>query len=428
MLMKTRNAFSAATLIAVVAGSTFVSSSVADDSGRKLAARQAPVHAPIFRASIDDEPAEAFAASNTELLAWLPLNSFPNDNAAGNDCWGYVSPSGREYAIMGLEKGFGFVEITTPDAPVIVGYVEGPSSVWHDIKVVGHYAYGVSEGGAGVQIVDLSNIDNGEVKHVKNKSQVGHSTTHNIAANTDSGYLYLCGANFANGGLVAMSIEDPENPTIVGAWSDMYVHDAQIVSYTEGKYAGREIAFCASGFGNGSGDTGLRIVDVTDKNNMHTIGSGFWENDQYSHQCWLTEDKQHLYVNDELDEESYGYTTRTRIFDVSDLDNPVFVGNFTSGVDAIDHNLYVKDGLVFEANYRSGLRVFDASKPAEPTPIAYFDSYPANDKAEFNGAWSVYPFFPSGTVILSDIERGLFVLKVDALSAAKSIAVSSIAR
>lgn len=208
----------------------------------------------------------------------------------------------------------------------------------------------------------------------------------------------------------------------------MYVHDAQIVSYTEGKFAGREIAFCASGFGNGSGDTGLRIVDVTDKNNMHTISTGFWENDQYSHQCWLTEDKQYLYVNDELDEEAYGYTTRTRVFDVSDVENPVFVGNFSSGVDAIDHNLYVRDGLVFEANYRSGLRVFDASNPAEPTQIAYFDSYPSNDKAQFNGAWSVYPFFPSGTVIVSDIERGLFVLKVDALSDAKAVAVSSIAK
>ncbi|MCA9279354.1 MAG: choice-of-anchor B family protein [Phycisphaeraceae bacterium] len=426
--MKTRNALSAAALLAVLAGGTFVTSSTADDGNKKLLARERPVHAPMFRAAFDDEPAEAFAASNTELLAWLPLNSFPNDNAAGNDCWGYVSPSGREYAIMGLEKGFGFVEITQPDAPVIVGYVEGPSSVWHDIKVVGHYAYGVSEGGAGVQVVDLSNIDNGEVRHVKNKSQAGHSTTHNIAANTDSGYLYLCGANFANGGLVALSIEDPENPTIVGAWSDMYVHDAQIVSYTEGKFAGREIAFCASGFGNGSGDTGLRIVDVTDKNNMHTISTGFWENDQYSHQCWLTEDKQYLYVNDELDEEAYGYTTRTRVFDVSDVENPVFVGNFSSGVDAIDHNLYVRDGLVFEANYRSGLRVFDASNPAEPTQIAYFDSYPSNDKAQFNGAWSVYPFFPSGTVIVSDIERGLFVLKVDALSDAKAVAVSSIAK
>lgn len=214
--MKTRNALSAAALLAVLAGGTFVTSSTADDGNKKLLARERPVHAPMFRAAFDDEPAEAFAASNTELLAWLPLNSFPNDNAAGNDCWGYVSPSGREYAIMGLEKGFGFVEITQPDAPVIVGYVEGPSSVWHDIKVVGHYAYGVSEGGAGVQVVDLSNIDNGEVRHVKNKSQAGHSTTHNIAANTDSGYLYLCGANFANGGLVALSIEDPENPTIVG--------------------------------------------------------------------------------------------------------------------------------------------------------------------------------------------------------------------
>ncbi len=357
-----------------------------------------------------DDP---FDSSNMQLLSWVPLNNFAGGQSTGNDCWGYVSPSGREYAIMGLEAGFGFVEVTDPFNPVVVETISGPSSPWHDIKVMGEFAYGVSEGGAGIQVIDLSNIDNGVVTLVRNRQQNGHSTTHNIASNTDSGFVYLTGANIANGGLVAVDVTtNPELPNIVGSWGSFYVHDAQVVSFTSGPNAGKEIAYCLSGTGNGSGNTALRIVDVTNKSNMFTISTISWSGARYAHQGWLTEDRQFFYVNDELDEGDTVGVTTTRIFNVSNLASPSFVGTATTGRPSIDHNLYTHDGYMYQSNYRSGLRVFDIANPASPVQVAWFDTFPGSDAAAFNGAWSNYPFLPSGTIIVSDIERGLFMLRL----------------
>ncbi len=363
-----------------------------------------------------DDNTRAFASSNMSLQAHLTLADFPGGSSSGNDCWGFVSPSGREYAIMGLERGYGFVEVTDPSNPVIVGYVSGPSSLWHDIKVIGDRAYGVSEGGSGIQVIDLSDLDNGNVSLIRNKVQQGHSSTHNIVANPDSGYLYLVGANIQNGGLVAVSTADPDDPIIVGAWNTMYIHDAQVVSYDSGPYAGREIAFCLSGFSGGWSQTGLRIVDVTDKSNMFTMATVSWSGARYAHQGWLSEDRQFFYINDELDEGDSVSVTTTRVFDVSDLTDPTFQGTFTTGLASIDHNLYTHNGLIFQSNYRSGLRVFDASDPISPTEIAWFDTYPSSDGVGFNGTWSNYPYLPSGTILISDIERGLFIVSLDGIS------------
>ncbi|MEQ8843226.1 MAG: choice-of-anchor B family protein [Phycisphaerales bacterium] len=354
-----------------------------------------------------DNPSTTFESNNVTLLSWIPLSAFPGNHNTGNDCWGYTSPSGREYAIMGLEKGFGFVEVTDPTNPVIIDWVEGPSSTWHDVKVIGQYAYGVSEGGWGIQVMDLSEIDDGRVRLVQNKRQLGHESTHNIVSNPDSGYVYLVGANIANGGLIAVSLDNPEDPTIVGQWSTHYVHDAQVVTYTDGPYAGREIAFCLNGF------DGLEIIDVTDKSNMFLVGRSDYAALRYTHQAWLSEDRQYLYLNDELDEGDSVSVTTTRVFDVSDITNPTLVSTFTTGLAAVDHNNYVKGDTLYQANYRSGLRVFDlASDPLNPTEVAWFDSFPGSNSASFNGAWSTYPYFDSGIVLISDIERGLFIVDV----------------
>jgi len=392
-----------------------------DEDWRKLMDRLSPVLGPIWTASATGDSiaplAAEFDAQGVELLSVVPLNNFAGTHGSGNDCWGYVSPSGREYAIMGLERGFGFVEITDPLDPRVIETIPGPGSLWHDVKVIGQFAYGVSEGGSGIQVMDLSQIDQGTVTLVRNAQTGGHSTTHNIVANTDSGTLYLVGANIGNGGLINVDISDPADPRVTGGWTEMYVHDAQVVTYDSGPFAGREIAFCASGFDGGFTQTGLRIVDITNKSNPTTLATLFYPNAGYSHQVWLSEDRTKLYLNDELDEQNGRVsTTTTRVIDVTDLTSPSLVGTFTSGSQAVDHNLYVRDGYIFEANYRSGLRIFDGSDPINPVQVAYFDTFPGSDSDSFNGAWSVYPFFPSGTVIVSDIERGLFVLAPDVLA------------
>jgi choice-of-anchor B domain-containing protein len=355
----------------------------------------------------------AFESEGMILHKWYSLNDLPTNSSAGNDCWGYVSPSGREYAIAGLARGYVFIEVTDPDNPVILGSVSGPNSTWHDVKVLGEYAYGVSEGGSGIQVMDLSDIDNGNITHVGNVSHSGHSSSHNIVVNEDSGYLYIVGGNTHNGGLVAVDTSNPADPTIIGAWDDMYVHDAQVVTYDSGPFQGKEIAFCLSGFSNGWSQTGLRIVDVTNKNNMHTIATISWSGARYAHQGWLSEDRQYFYLGDELDEGDTVSQTTTRVFDVSDITDPQFEGIFSNGLPAIDHNMYTHNGMIFQSNYRAGLRVFDATDPINPTEIAYFDTYPDSNGVGYDGTWSNYPFLPSGTILISDIDRGFFIVSLE---------------
>lgn len=346
-----------------------------------------------------------FTSGGTTLMSWLSLADFPGGQESGNDCWGYTSPSGREYAIMGLKKAFGIVEVTDPANPVIVGMVNGANSLWRDAKVIGEYAYGVNESGNGIQVIDLSQVDQGVVRHVRDRKQQGHNTTHNIAANPDSGYLYLCGANIANGGLVAVSTADPENPTIAGAWSGNYIHDAQIVTYTEGPYAGREIAFCCNG-------NKVRVLDVTNKNNMFQISQILYQGARYCHQGWLSADRRYFYVDDEFDEVKGRSQTTTHIFDVSDLNDLRYAGWGTSGMPSSDHNLYWHENRLYQANYRSGLQVLDASDPLNLVRIGWFDTHPETDNAGFAGSWSCFPFFASGTILISDMQRGLFVVRL----------------
>ncbi len=353
-------------------------------------------------------PPVRLGSTNVFLQSFIPISTISGSAFAANDCWGYTSPSGREYALIGVSNATGFVEVTNPAAASLVDSFSGPSSDWRDIKTYGTHAYAVSEGGGGIQVFDMSDIDNGNITQLSSITNGGSTTaTHNVAIDTTSGFLYRCGGG--GEGLRIYDLSNPAAPSYVASWPDRYVHDAQIVTYTSGPYAGRQIAFCASGFGNGSVETGLDILDVTNKGSIQVLSRSYYSSAAYSHQLWLSPDRQYLYLNDELDESSYGNPTRTRILDVSDLANPVEVSAVASSNPSIDHNLYVRGSMIFEANYRSGLRVFDATDAFNPVEVGYYDTFASDDNPSFNGLWSNYPFFDSGTIIGSDIEQGLFV-------------------
>jgi choice-of-anchor B domain-containing protein len=348
-----------------------------------------------------------YESSGVQLLSWMPLAELGGNPFSGNDCWGYVSPSGKEYAIIGTSKGTSFVDISTPSDPVLVQFIAGEQSLWRDVKIYQHYAYMVSEGGGGIQVVDLGQIDGGIVTLVNTILSGGNSDTHNVAIDTDSGYLYRCGGGSGQG-LRIYGLSNPVSPNYLNSWNSRYVHDVQVVTYTSGPNSGKQIAFACSGYGNGSSQTGLTIIDVTNKNNLVTKAQFYYPNPGYSHQAWLSEDRQYLYLNDELDENGVLPTT-THVINVSNISSPSHAGTFTNGNKSIGHNLYTLGNRVFEANYRSGLRIFDVSSPVAGSEIAYFDTWPGDDKDAFNGLWSCYPYFPSGIVIGSDLERGLFV-------------------
>lgn len=367
-----------------------------------------PYAGPGFRAAEGGVAGMSFPSEGIALQSWITLQEFAPQNSQGNDCWGYTSPTGRKYAIMGTSHGTGFAEVTNPAAAQVIGFIDGPESTWRDIKTYDHYAYAVSEAGQGIQVIDLSDIDNGNVALVNTILAGGSAATHNVAINTDSGYLYRCGGS-GNGIRIYSLLEDPSSPAFVAEWPDRYVHDAQIVTYTEGPNAGREIAFLCSGFNNGWVETGIDILDVTDKQNIELLSRYEYPNNVYSHQAWLSEDKNYLYLNDEQDEDQLGFTSTTRVINVANLAAPVQVNAYTNGSNAITHNLYTRGDLVFAANYRSGLRVYDVSSPTTPVEVAFFDTFPSDDAPNFNGLWSNYPFFNDGIVIGSDREKGLFV-------------------
>ncbi len=389
-------------------------SAVAHEDDPKILDRKAAVQGPGYRTGAWGRGGgfagalAAFPAQDVTLLAWMPLSDFGSpDN--GNSCFGYTSPSGREYALFGNSNGLHVVEITNPGDPVIVGFANGPDSLWRDVRVYGTYAYAVSEGGSGIQVIDLQNVDAGQVTLVNSVTTGGTTSTHTVSIDTASGFLYRAGGG--NEGLRMYDLSNGFAPAFVGWWSERYVHEAQVKTYTSGPYAGRQIAFCCGGFNSGFTDTGLSIVDVTNKANPIHRGQVSYPGAEFSHQAWFSDDMQTLYLNDELDEDGT-LPTRTIIIDISDIDHPLYKGSFTNGNTSVGHNLYVKGNLIYEANYRSGLRVFDASNPLAPVEVAWFDTDPSGDGATFNGLWNNYPYFPSGVVIGSDIESGLFVMWV----------------
>jgi len=406
-------------LCALVASATLLSTAeraAAHEDDGKVRDRQKAVRGSVWRAGVDGEggAAAGFLSSGVNLKSWHPLNTIDAGATSGNDCWGYVSPSGREYALMCVSNGMAVYEVTDPVNATKIGFIPGPSSLWRDVKVYSRYAYVVTEGGAGIQVVDLSGVDQGQVTLVNTVTTGGGLATHNVAINEQSGYLYRCGGG-SNGLRIYNLNPNPSAPVYVGAWSTHYVHDAQIVSYTSGPFAGKEIAFCCAGLNGGYGETGLYIVDVTDKANPVQISRVLYPAARYSHQGWLTEDRRFFLLGDELDEGDTQQFTTTHVINVENILNPSYVGQFQNDTPAITHNCYTHNGLMFQANYRSGLRIFDvtdAGTPSAVTEVAFFDTYPADDNASFNGLWSCYPYFPSGTVIGSDLERGLFVWRL----------------
>ncbi|NCF13052.1 MAG: choice-of-anchor B family protein, partial [Verrucomicrobiaceae bacterium] len=349
-----------------------------------------------------------------------------------NDIVAYVSPGGQEYAIIGLERAVGFVRVTDPDNPVIVAVLAGPDeggtlslvaanssgeehndeehpakegSTWRDLAVYDEYAYVVNETSGGIQVFDLSLIDSGTVSILSTPGQHGPAKSHNVTINPDSGYLYLSGSS-ANGLQIYDLNGDPANPSFAGSSPVSYIHDLIVHSYTSGPYAGKEIVFAFSE------DSGVRIIDVTDKNNMVVLSTTSYPNKTYTHHGALSEDLQYLFVNDELDEMQNANvsTTTTYVLDVQNLSAPSYVTSFTNGLAAIDHNPMVVGNYIYEANYTSGLRIYDISDINNVTEVGHYDTYPDTNATTFHGAWGVDASLPSGTVIVSDIQSGLIVL------------------
>jgi choice-of-anchor B domain-containing protein len=377
-----------------------------------------------------------YPCENVDLESFVSLPEM--GGATGNDVWGWTDPqTGREYALMGTSTSTGFVDVTDPQNPVVVGFLPTRGTpdfiLWRDIKVDGNYAFIVSEiTGSGLQVFDLTRLREATPRTVftSDATYDGFSWAHNIGINTDTHYAYVVGSNTCgngeeNGGLHMVDISDPLNPTFAGCAvvqdadgtdeteSNNYVHDVECVVYRgpDGGYRGREICF-------GSNENVVAIYDVTDKANPRVISLTGYPTAAYTHQGWLTPDQRWFLFGDELDEQEHGQNTTTYIMNAADLDSPPTPVAFRHETRSIDHNLYIHGRHVYESNYMAGLRILEYDRKSlaagQLREIAYFDVVPLLDEPEFAGTWSNYRFPGSGITVVSVIENeisGLFVLR-----------------
>ncbi len=375
-----------------------------------------------------------FTCNNVDLVAHMPVSALGGERGVWvNDVWGWTDPeTQRDYALVARRDGASFVDVTDPSSPRLVGTlprtVGVPPSVWRDIKVIGNHAYIVADGAGdhGVQVFDLTRL-----RSARNVPTFAPDTTyrqiasaHNIVADTASRFLYVVGANSGGetcgGGLHIIDARSPTALKFVGCYNDRsgsnprgYTHDAQCVNYQgpDAKYRGREICV-------GSNEKEINIADVTDKANPVTIGRNSYPNVSFAHQGWFDAEQRYFYMNDEGDEmDGLVEGTRTIVWDLTDLSDPIVAKMYYGPVKSSDHNLYVVGNRVYESNYGSGLRVLDISDRTSPREMGFFDSAPFNDdglgfSATQSGAWSNYPFFKSGVVIFTSVREGLFIVRV----------------
>lgn len=370
-----------------------------------------------------------FDCEEVELLAYLPGSILTARGAARgvrlNDNWGWTDPAtGGEYALVGRNDGMSFVDVTDPANPVLVGDLPKtpgtpPSQLWRDVKTHDDHAFIVADGAGdhGMQVFDLGRLRTvapAEMPVVfePDVHYTGVASSHNIVVNEETGFAYAVGSGSGGescgGGLHMIDVRDPRNPEFVGCFQDEGgTHDSQCVVYAgpDSRYAGRELCLNSNG-------SHFQIVDVTDKSDPLAIARATSPNAAYIHQGWLTPDHRYFYQDDESDVIAGAVeTTRTLIWDLSDLEDPILAREFMGSLPASAHNLYVKDGFVYQANYRYGLHVLDISDPLNPREAGTFDTAPHSDGPGFGGAWSVYPFFESGTLIVTSMQEGLFVLR-----------------
>lgn len=368
-----------------------------------------------------------FDCDEVELLSFIPNSILRapewSRGVRTNDNWGWTDPlTEREYALVGRNDGTSFVDITDPTNPVLIGdlpkpWGTPPSQLWRDIKTYKEHAFIVADGAGdhGMQVFDLTRLRDVTDAPALFEPDVHYrniASSHNIVINEETGYAYAVGSRgggeTCGGGLHMIDIRDPKNPTFVGcSRGELGTHDAQCVIYRgpDSRYQGRELCLNSNG-------AHFEITDVTDKDSTVVLSTATSPNAGYIHQGWLTDDHRYFYQDDEADVVNGNVaTTRTLIWDLTDVEDPVLTTEFMGSLPASAHNLYLKDGHAYLANYRYGLQVLDIADPENPREVGFFDTSPYQEGPGFSGAWSTFPFYESGTVIVTSLQEGLFVLR-----------------
>jgi choice-of-anchor B domain-containing protein len=410
-----------------------------------------------FAEAIPGDVNNTFRCRNVDLYHFLSHAELGSSASRGSSSWGWTSADGREFVAIGQYDGTAFAEITSEGKLVYLGRLPQFDSIgsnWREIRIVNDIVVIGSEAiKHGVQFFDMKKILDLDPANPKTFSQdelTGHwdelpvGRTHNIVVNHELNYAIAVGSVAGNetirvrdpalmpcrGGLIFLDLTDPTNVTSPGcAAGDGYVHDAECLVYRgpDERYYGRDICY-------GYNEDTLTIYDVTDKvgNVTNIISISDFPGAEYIHQGVVNNEtwQEYLFLDDEFDERdakvgpmTQGLPT-THIFDIRDLENPVYTGNYAGKTRSIDHNQYITDGYLYQSNYGNGLNVLDISSVIEdPTGASiceagFIDIHPEDDEREgggsieFVGSWSSYANFKSGFIFVHTIERGSFVVKM----------------
>jgi choice-of-anchor B domain-containing protein len=360
--------------------------------------------------------AGGYPCRNIDLQSVLPLSSMGGGAGAGG--WGWTdATTGKEYAIVARSNGTSFVDISNPTVPRYLGNLPTPTgtSQWREVNVYNNTVYIVADnnGTHGLQVFDLTRlrtVTTPPVTFTQNYRDTSFSRGHTVTVDYGNGYLYVNGTNTCSGGPRIYSLANRLQPSFVGCISaDGYTHDSQATVYQgpDTRYQGKQIVLA-------SNEDTLTIWDVSNKTSPVMLSRKTYAGRGYTHQGWLTENHRYFLLDDETDETSFGHNTKTYVWNVSDLTNPVLVGNFTGPTAATDHNQYVKGNYSYQSNYKAGLRIINLTNIATPSTMSeagYFDVYTASNSNGYAGTWNNYPYYPSGNVAVFSIEGGLFVVK-----------------
>jgi len=326
-----------------------------------------------------------------------------------SSCWGWVSTDGREYALLGAAGGTVIIDLNG-DSLREVGFIPGPNSsyAYREIKTYKHYAYVVSEGGSGVQIIDLAGLPDSAVL-VKNFIYVsqtppdsGKYLDRSHTVTIADGYLYCNGSvHWSPDGCVIFSLrEDPTNPVFMGTYEPMYIHDSYV----------RNDTLYAAAINPGGG---LFVVDVKDKAHPTAIGRIAYTGSG-THNAWASITGRYAFTTDEI-----GSSNRDlKVWALDSLPNSVKVAEWTADPTASIHNIHGRGNYAYIAHYKAGMRVVDVHDPTNPIEYGYYDTYmpdPDPSLSIYAGCWGVYPYFPSGKWIASDMQTGLYVCTFDSL-------------
>ena len=336
-------------------------------------------------------PVKSQQSLNINLLSSLDYN---NDLS---DVWGYANESG-EYALVGVYNGISVVDVTNPSDPVELGFFNGPESIWRDLKTWGDYLYCINDedgdGGAGLQILNLEELINGadNPTYIENMS-LGFETAHNIFID-ENGVLYVFGADYGIGGALMYDlVANPENPPLLGIFNDYYLHDGMVRGDTL--------------WGGAIYGGVFVVIDVSDKQNPQIIGSNPTPSN-FSHNCWISDDGEYLFTTDEV---SGAYVAAYDVSNLNDIEEVDRIQAWSPQTNVIPHNTHVNGDFIVTSYYADGVSVVDVSNPSNMIEVGYYDTSQDYSGNGFNGAWGAYPWLPSGNILVTDIETGLYVLE-----------------